>query len=619
MVDVQTNGALFDLSKGRVFRCHAIRRKSTQDEDVLIPDDVLIFNFHHAAFDGSSINIFLRDLDHAYSTNNELKPCALDYIDYSVHEKEINMDEARAFWKHHLNDFGNKMLQLPYDRAPLDNNSRSGRGLTINFDLSQDVVNQMRSHMATHDTTLFQLGLATFYAFLFKLIQDKDLCVLTINANRPRAELEDVVGFFVNTVPHPFSVDAQSNLLHLVQCVRKLTLAILPHTQLAYQDIISDSVANVWQTLFDVETVEELVVTLDSDTNLCHVDTNTNDFQTVAKFDLSCTLHNDIASGTISFSLNASSDLFDTTTIARMARRFECLLTQLFTSSSSISHLSLILSDEIELLQQLNTGDELLQSMHPVPIHHQFVLRTQEHPQKVALILDYQSLTYAELLHYTQLVALHLIDECHVKSGDIVGLCTERSIEMVISMLGILISGASYLPFWPDLPAKRLHSLIQLTQPRCLLIHSATHHLIQRNGVAVDAIISNLNTKYTIEGFPCVNVSIDNTAVILFTSGSTGISKAVPLSHRDLTQLIDSLSQLHLARPDDIIIQLASCSFDVHAYECMSSFILGSTLVLLRPQGNIDTHYLCETIAKSQATTIFFVPTSISILCEYFN
>jgi non-ribosomal peptide synthetase component F len=302
-----------------------------------------------------------------------------------------------------------------------------------------------------------------------------------------------------------------------------------------------------------------------------------------------------------------------------MARRFECLLTQLLTYSSSISHLSLILSDEIELLHQLNTGDELLQSMHPVPIHHQFVLRTQEHPQKVALILDNQSLTYAELLHYTQLVALHLIDECHVKSGDIVGLCTERSIEMVISMLGILISGASYLPFWPDLPAKRLHSLIQMTQPRCLLIHSATHHLIQRNGVAVDAVISNLNARSTIEGFPCVNASIDNTAVILFTSGSTGMSKAVPLSHRDLTQLIDSLCQIYLARSDDIIIQLATCTLDAHAYECMGSFILGATLVLLRPQGNIDTRYLCQTIENSQVTVIVFVPTTIGILCEYLN
>jgi non-ribosomal peptide synthetase component F len=190
---------------------------------------------------------------------------------------------------------------------------------------------------------------------------------------------------------------------------------------------------------------------------------------------------------------------------------------------------------------------------------------------------------------------------------------------MAIGILGILISGASYLPFWPGLPIKRLHSLIEMIQPHCLLIHSVTRHLIPSNGVAVDAVILDVNAKSNIECFPYVDASIDNTAVILFTSGSTGISKAVPLSHRNLTQLIDSLCQLHLARPDDIIIQLASCSFDVHAYECMSSFTLGATLVLLRPHGNFDTRYLCQTIAKSQATAIFFVPTSISMLYEYLN
>jgi non-ribosomal peptide synthetase component F len=191
---------------------------------------------------------------------------------------------------------------------------------------------------------------------------------------------------------------------------------------------------------------------------------------------------------------------------------------------------------------------------------------------------------------------------------------------MAIGMLGILLSGASYLPFWPGLPAERLHSHIELMEPQCLLIHSATHSLIwSSGGVPIEMIILDQNVRATVETLSQGQVSIDNTAVMLLTSGSTGIPKVVPLSHRHFTHLMNSLCQLDFNSPNDVIVQLASSSFDVHVYECMGSFTLGATLVLLRPHGNFDTHYLCQTIAKSQATTIFFVPTSISILCEYLN
>ncbi|CAF4166510.1 unnamed protein product, partial [Adineta steineri] len=161
-------------------------------------------------------------------------------------------------------------------------------------------------------------------------------------------------------------------------------------------------------------------------------------------------------------------------TVSTMARRFELLFNQVFSITPSICELSLILPHEIELLDQLNKGDDLLLPTNLMPIHHQFACRANENPQKVAVILDDQCLTYAELLYTSQLLASHLIDECHVQPGDIIGQCVERSIEMAIGILGILLSGASYLPLPPDLPAERLRSLLQLTHPRCILVHSAT-------------------------------------------------------------------------------------------------------------------------------------------------
>ncbi len=619
LLDEETNRAHFDLPTGRVFRCHVIRRNDQENEDLLLPDDVLVFNFHHVAFDGLSEPIFAADLRQAYATGtlefNDNQ--TLTYLDYALWEK--NMPLAKHFWEAALQDY--EPVALPYDRRPASS-TRTGHGSSVKVELGAGEL--LLAFARQTQVTPFQVCMSVYYIFLYKLTQSQDLVVGSLVANRPRHELAQMIGMFANLVPYRLHVKPQETFRQLIKRVAQMSILVTANAQLPYQHIVQQHYHN---TTMKAHTLPYISTGLqfESPTNkirlaeeceLLRYPTSPH----VAKYDLWLSIEFDpTEEHKITGSFDYACDVFDPATVVKIARRFECLLTQLFTTSSSISQMSLLLSDEIELLRQLNTGDKLLQPMHLLPIHHQFVLRTQEHPQKVALILDNQSLTYAELLHYTQLVALHLIDECDVKSGDIVGLCVERSIEMAIGILGILISGASYLPFWPGLPIERLHSLIQMTQPRSILIHSATHHLIPSNRVAVDAVISNLNARSTIEGFPCVNASIDNTAVILFTSGSTGMSKAVPLNHRNLTQLIDSLSQLHLARPDDIIIQLASCSFDVHAYECMSSFILGSTLVLLRPQGNIDTHYLCETIAKSQATTIFFVPTAISILCEYFN
>ncbi|CAF3436816.1 unnamed protein product, partial [Rotaria sp. Silwood2] len=183
LYDEETNPNLFDLNEGKVFRCHILRRSTSTDEDVLLISDIIIFSFHHIAFDGASIDIFFEDLQKAYSTDKSL-PCPLfDYIDYSIHEKDMKMDEAKDFWKEHLNGFSNTYLSLPYDRLLDNSNIRTGHGSTVNFELSMDLVDQMLDYMAECETTLFQVGLAAFYTFLFKFTQQTDLCVLTVSAN----------------------------------------------------------------------------------------------------------------------------------------------------------------------------------------------------------------------------------------------------------------------------------------------------------------------------------------------------------------------------------------------------------------------------------------------------
>jgi acyl-coenzyme A synthetase/AMP-(fatty) acid ligase len=123
----------------------------------------------------------------------------------------------------------------------------------------------------------------------------------------------------------------------------------------------------------------------------------------------------------------------------------------------------------------------------------------------------------------------------------------------------------------------------------------------------------------TLEIPVCDNVVMDDIAFLIFTSGSTGVPKIIPISHQNFIDLIRSYAQYGFNCSDSIIIQMSSCSFDEHTQQCMGSVLLGATLVLLRPHGNLDTDYLCQTIEKNQATIIDLVPTSLSILCDYLD
>jgi acyl-coenzyme A synthetase/AMP-(fatty) acid ligase len=160
--------------------------------------------------------------------------------------------------------------------------------------------------------------------------------------------------------------------------------------------------------------------------------------------------------------------------------------------------------------------------------------------------------------------------------------------------------------------------LIDLVQPQCILTHSITEKLVENICETMNmSMILSPNAMSTLEIHVCDNVVMDDIAFLIFTSGSTGVPKIIPISHQHFTDLIRSYAQYGFNCPDSIIIQMSSCSFDEHTQQCMGSVMLGATLVLLRPHGNLDTGYLCQTIEKNQATIIDLVPTSLSILCDY--
>ena len=368
------NPNLFDLSAGRVFYCQILRHQQLLNQSInnaLITDsDVFVVGFHHTVYDGSSFAIFLRNLCVAYNDNETWSDDeeALRYIDYAVHERSMDMTLSREFWHSQLEEYNfEQPLLLPVDRHRLSTDQRSGLASVAQFYFDNETSTSFLDYASSHQITPFQLGLATFYAFLFKLTHGQtDLCIASINANRYRSELQDMIGMFVATLPYRLQLDSSWSFNELVEHVQEKCLPILEHSQYPLQHILFDlhlnqSHASFLQTTFDFITVSSNVDNLSlSDTSLEEV--SMKQPSGVAKFDFSIRfVYNPTSDDVLTCSFVCSCDLFNERTNNLLARRFQHLFEQLFVTNSSptamnqsitsLKKLSLILPEEAEEME----------------------------------------------------------------------------------------------------------------------------------------------------------------------------------------------------------------------------------------------------------------------------
>ena len=204
--EILNQSDLFDLSKGRVIRCNLLRRYhsdndiSSENSDLLTNDDLILICIHHAVFDGTSTSIFIHDLSLAYDNNCSftLAENTFQYIDYSVHEHVMDMTSSREFWNAQLQGYNlERRLSLPMDRSRASADQRSGLASTSHITFDDEISTSFLDYASSHHLTPFHLGLTTFYVFLYKLTHDQsDLCISSINANRYRSELQDMIGMF---------------------------------------------------------------------------------------------------------------------------------------------------------------------------------------------------------------------------------------------------------------------------------------------------------------------------------------------------------------------------------------------------------------------------------------
>ncbi|CAF4185302.1 unnamed protein product, partial [Adineta steineri] len=376
--EILNQSDLFDLSKGHVINCHILRHCgcsqddiSCENDDLLSENDHVLIGVHHAMFDGASTSIFIRDLSLAYQSDDSLflDENTLNYIDYSVHEHIMDISLSREFWHSQLESYNMACsLSLPVDRQRSSTGQRSGLASSAQITFDDETCASFLNYASSHHLTLFQLGLSVFHVFLFKLTHGQtDLCISSINANRYRNELVNMIGMFVSTLPYRVELDPHCSFDEVVEYVQEKCLSILEHSHYPLQHILRDlhltqSNVSFLETMFDFISMQK---------DIGHLSLNDADLEQVSleqsvemsKFDFSLTFVYNPSSdhNQLSCSFVCSHDLFEKSAVSKAARRFQYMSEQLFQTqssnisvmnvSSSISKLSLIVPEEAEEME----------------------------------------------------------------------------------------------------------------------------------------------------------------------------------------------------------------------------------------------------------------------------
>ncbi|CAF4534776.1 unnamed protein product, partial [Didymodactylos carnosus] len=451
-----------------------------------------------------------------------------------------------------------------------------------------------------------------YYIFLFKLTNgEKDLCIgiRNVNVNDYNLELKhSFIEMLFNTLPCRFKIDPRHTFSNILLAIKQLCSDILKYSYLPYQDIIQSPLLSFIQVTFQFEL-----------SNI-YFDNFLNDRN---KFDLSLLIKSNMKECIFEYSCN----LFDRTTIQTICEKFQLLIKQLFSASlfdcekQSIYELSILLPQEIKLLQSINkTEDDFNYEIKC--IHQEFIQQSVQYSQKVAVILDEQSLTYDEVLYYVQQLSLYLMTNYTDIKSDItvIGQCVQRSIEMVIGLLSILTIGCIYLPLNPSDPLKRILTLIDDTKLSIIFLNSATEEKFNNNNnnkqiqiINIEKILANSQQIISNNDLLLLsnikNFSSNSIAYIIYTSGSTGKPKGIKIRHKNFISCINSFKIQNIFNQNDICIQIAGCSWDIHLGEILGSMILGSTLIILQSHGNLNMEYMSKTFENKQVSFVMIVPT----------
>jgi amino acid adenylation domain-containing protein len=587
-------------------------------------EHVLLLTLHHTISDGWSNGILLQELIALYNAQVEGRPVVLpdlpiQYADFALWQRSWLQGEVLEaqleYWKQQLS--GSKPLDLPTDHPRAA--TAIARAVHQNFSCPPILSERLNALCQREGVTLFMALLAVFQVLLARYSGQDDICVGSAVANRTQPETEGVIGFFANTLVFRTGLAGNPTFRELLKRVREVTLAAYTHQDLPFEKLVEELQPERslnQNPFFQVGLILQNQAIAQSLPSMAGLEIQAPSAREgVTLFDLQIFFAEtpEGLQGTLVY--NAT--LFEAPTMERMLAHFQKLLEEVTREPGQRIHDIELLSGE-ELHRVLVEWNET-QLAPPVPrcFHECFAEQVAEAPDAIAVVFEHEWLTYGELDRRSNQLA-HYLQSLGVGPECLVGLCMERSSEVLIALLAILKAGGAFVPLDPAYPLERLHYMLEMTRARVIITqqHLKEHlRFFDTHVLCLQDSWPAISTRSA--EAPQSAVVPDNAAYVIFTSGSTGRPKGVLVSHRGIANLsLGQTEQFGAVRREGHVLQFASLSFDASVFEIMLALLLGSTLHMARQETLLPGPDLLHLLEEQAITTIVMPPSVLAALAE---
>jgi len=574
----------------------------------------LLFDLHHIITDETSQGILGEELQ-TILEGNHLPEIKLQYKDFAYwlasEEQKARIEKQEQYW---LNIFAEEvpLLDLPLDFSRPA--TQTFEGSDVSFYLSPEESQRLNALAARYDQTLYTFLLSLWSVFISKISNEEDVTIGTPVAGRSHPDLVNMVGMFVNTLAIRTEARADITLEQFLAKVKEQFINAFDHQDYPFEKIVekvwnSQTIARnpIFDTMFGFVDMagQETENQYDAGSPMF------SEEEGITKFDLHLTAINH--GQQLGFNLTFNTNLFLPATINKLIGYFREMIASIDQGQTLLGDINILPEKEEKQLNAFTRG-EAMEELHTTVVEL-FIKQAQETPEAVALEFEGTKMTYQELDAQSTRLANHLASK-GVQAESLVGVCLERSFEMMIGLLGILKSGGAYVPIDPQYPKDRIDYILEDTQANWVLINNSEYHLFEADDQLEIIVLNGADSSWKEASDENLLPMPDAAQLmyVIYTSGSTGRPKGVMNQYDGVVNRLrwgQSTYRLHAGQ--DAVLQKTTFCFDVSVWELFWPLISGARLVLARPGGQKDSEYLKTLIAESKISIIHFVPSMLEV------